>query len=213
MISIQVDEKSVALVRREMEQYAKKKGTTMADLIDELAGHCGAQLARRVQPFGLSVAKMKKFQQSIGAQVARAVKNANITPGGGSADQAHNSRRNAKGQVPKGLPTGGQFKRRPIEISEREALAEKKKKAAGALKGAWLDAGRKSWPGLKVAKFFSPLMNNGGAIKRGRGWDHHVELTNTLNYGSKQMSDKDIKLALSQAYRGFMYFKIRSEFL
>jgi hypothetical protein len=145
--------------------------------------------------------KGSKFENSIGAQVARAVKNANITPGYGSAEQAHESRRNAKGQVPKGLQTGGKFKRSPIAISEREELARKKKLRAGQAKGAWVEASNKI-DGKKmsgVAQWISrhDAGGYGDATKAGSGLKYTIELINRTSYIKKIQSGKAIAQAVA----------------
>jgi hypothetical protein len=202
-ISINIDRRSSREVERQLLEYARRKGSDMEGAIDELAGDCAKQLASRLQPYGLAVGKMKKFQRSIIAQANRALKNANLSPSQITPAAAHEMRRNSKGQVPRGLNTSGQFKRRPISVADRLAYAERKSEAAGAAKGAWLEAGRRAYPKLKVAKFFTKLRKGGLATKSGQKMKRQVELTNSLDYIRAIMSDNDVQVALSRAYRGF----------
>lgn len=202
-VSIDIDRRSSREVERQIVEYARRKGRDMESAIDELAGDCAKQLASRLQPYGLTVGKMKNFQWSIIAQANRAVKNANLSPSEVGPAAAHEIRRNSKGRVPKDLLTVGQFQRRPISVGDRLSYAERKSKAAGSAKGAWLEAGRRAYPKLKVAKFFARLRIGGHAIKSGRGMDRSIELTNSLDYIRAIMSDSDVSVALARAYRGF----------
>jgi hypothetical protein len=202
-ILIDIDRRSSLDVERQLLEYARRKGSDMEGAIDELAGDCAKQLAIRLQPYGLAVSKMKKFQRSIIAQVNRALQNANLSPSQITPAAAHEMRRNSKGQVPRGLITTGQFQRRPISVADRLAYAERKSKAAGTAKGAWLEAGRRAYPKLKVAKFFARLKKGGHATVSGRGMKREIELTNSLDYIRAIMSDYDVQVALSRAYRGF----------
>lgn len=202
-ISFDLDQASRRQVERQIIEYARKKGTDMEGAIDELAGRCATQLASRIQPYGLTVSKMKKFQRSIIAQANRAIKNANLSPGSQGPSAAHESRRNRRGRVSRDLQTRGKFQRDPISIADRLQYAEQKSKAAGSAKGAWLEAGRRAYSKIKIAKFFRGLSTGGLALKSGRGMKRVVELTNSLGYIRSVMSDNDIKVALNRAYRGF----------
>lgn len=199
---MKLDEQSFAKFKRNLDLYSKKKGQLVEGSIDELAGHAGKALAGRIQPFGLSARKMKKFEQSVKAQVHRSLKNANIEGGSQSAAEAHRSRRDGRGQVPKGMRTHGQYNRSPISKFDRFRRAEIKADNVGTAKGAWLDAARKSWKGVRFAKYFNSKLANGSVSKRGRGMKRQVTLTNNLPYIQKIMKKSDITRSVQQAFKG-----------
>ena len=202
MITVELDRASKEQLKRDIERYAKKKGAIIEDSIDELAGHIGKALASKVQPFGLKVAKMKKFEKSIEKQVHRAIKAANVAGGSQSAASAHSSRRNNKGAVPRGLNVSGQYKRKPISTEDRFRLADLKASKAGMAKGSLLDAARKAWGGVKFPKYFNSKLNNGQAVKTGSGFKREVTLISTLGYIRKVVTDSQIRAAIKQGYKG-----------
>ena len=210
MITVELDKASKAKFKRDLERYAKKTGAIIEDSIGEVAGHIGKALAGKVQPFGLKVGKMKKFEVSIMSQVHRAIKAANVAGGSQSARQAHSSRRDNHGAVPRGLNVSGQYHRKPISQSERFLLAEKMAHRAGMAKGSLLDAARKAWGGVRFPKYFNSKLNNGQAVKTGAGFKHTVTLISTLGYIRKVITDSQIRAAIAQGYRG-MDRKIQKE--
>jgi hypothetical protein len=136
------------------------------------------------------------------------VRNANISGGSESAASAHATRRNSKGVVPKGLQTGGQFKRAPISISDKNRQITKKMNRAGMAKAAWLDASRKSSKSLKIAKFFWGKLKNGSVNRVKSGLKREVWITNSVPYINALTKPSDIKVATDRAYKA-MYLKMK----
>jgi len=197
MIRIEIDGNGF---KRAIKRYADKKHASGESVIMELAAECSKGLASRVQPWGLKVAKMKKFQGSIRKQASRAVKNANVVGNAATAAQAHSSRRNNQGQVPTGLRTQGQYKQKPISIQDRIDHGNRKAKVAGAAKGGWLDCARKCFQRVKFPAFFRQLLNHGSFRKTGKGLNTTVFITNELDYIQKTMKPIDVATGVKQGY-------------
>jgi len=209
MIKLEIDRQSAAAFKRELDAYQKKKGVVAKDAIRELAGEVALGLASRVQPWGMSVAKQRKFALSIAKQVGRAVKNANISQGSDDARSAHKKRRNTKGQVPKELNTAGQYKRQPISKQERDQLARRKMSSSGQAKASWAGAGLKAFPSLKVAGFFKRLVKACSATVSGNGMNTTVVISNELDYIERTMPQSAIQSGIQIGYRK-MFRKLKN---
>jgi len=203
MISATITPKAAGLFKRQIAEYERKIGKTERDAMIDLGKLSSKELAIRVQPFGVSAKVGKKFEASIQAQVHRAIKNANISGGSQNASQAHQSRRNSRGQVSRALTTGGQFRRSPIELADRFELAKQKSLNAGLSKGAWIDAGE-SLDGKKISgipKWIRRHVKNGTSKIDQTASGIVIYLTNQITFIVSAMSDSDINKALTTAYR------------
>ncbi len=203
MISATITPKAAALFKRQIAQYERKIGKSERDAMIELGKLSSKELAIRVQPFGVSAKVGKKFEGSIRKQVHRSIKNANIHSGTQNASDAHQARRNSRGQVSGRLPTKGQFKRTPIDLDDRFELAKKKALNAGLSKGAWIDAGE-SLDGKKISgisKWIKRHIKNGSSQIQSARSGFVIYLTNSISFISSVMPDSDISKALNTAYR------------
>jgi len=209
MIKLEIDRQSAAAFKRELDRYERKKGVVAKDAIRELAGEVALGLASRVQPWGMSVAKQRKFSLSIAKQVHRALKNSNVTQGGEDARTAHSKRRDRKGQVPKDLRTNGRIKNDPILKSERVQLAQRKMKASGQAKASWAGAGLKAFSTLKVPAFFRKMIKACSATVSGSGMNTSVVISNDLNYIERTMPQSAIQSGIQIGYRK-MFRKLKN---
>ena len=203
MISARITPKSAALFKRQIAEYERRIGNTEREIMIDLGKVSSKELAIKVQPFGISAKVGKAFEGSIRKQVHRSIKNANIYGGSQNAAEAHQSRRNRKGQRSNKLPTEGQFKRTPIDLSDRFDLAKKKALNAGLSKGAWIDAGE-SLDGKKIAglpKWIKRHLKNGSSQIDETKSGFVIYLTNRITFIAASMKDSDIKIALATAYR------------
>jgi hypothetical protein len=203
MISATITPSSAANFKKAIADYERQIGASKRDIMIDLAKISSKELAIRVQPFGISAKVGSRFEGSIRKQVHRSIKNANIYGGSQNAVEAHQSRRNAKGQISSRLPTQGQYKRTPIDLSDRFELAKKKSLNAGLSKGAWIDAGQ-SLDGKKISgvpKWIKRHIKNGSSqIEKVRS-GFVIYLTNSISFISSAMPSSDITIALNTAYR------------
>jgi len=138
-ISVEIDQQSKAAAKKLLSDYARFTGNGIETGVKEIAVATAKRLAHKIQPFGFN--KIEKFEKSIQSQVKRAVQNANVQGATGSIEQAHASRRNTKGQVPKSLRTQAQYKGKPFDPQLRARLQEQKAKNAGLAKASFVEAG------------------------------------------------------------------------
>jgi hypothetical protein len=183
--TVEIDKESMRKMKSVLESFVKLSGKSVEEGIEMISVSAAKRLARNVQRFGLTDKGGSEFQNSIGGQVIKAVKNANVMGIQGNAEQVHKKARRF-GRVPKNLVTEGRFQRSPIPIAEREELARKKKALAGRAKGAWIEAGNQA-TGKAITRIpaWVNRHKNGGygsAIKTGVGLDHKITLTNRTPY-------------------------------
>jgi hypothetical protein len=202
MTKIELDPQSVRVFRIRLAEYSKGTGKTIQQSMDMLGKSCAKELAVMVQPYGISAKHGAAFQASIGKQVARAVRAANVAGTPGSADLVHQNVR-TKGQVPRGLKTQGQFNRKPITLEDKNQLVNEKQAKAGKAKGAWIAAGE-AIDGKKmqgIAKWIRRhAMRNGIAKIKSEGMGSVIYLTNSLSYIDKIQPKSVIDTALKRGY-------------
>lgn len=202
MISATITPKAAANFKRLVDEYQLKVGKTERELMIDLAKSQARALASKIQPYGLSAKLGKKFEMSIQKQVFRAVLASNIAGGSETAEQAHQNRRNEKGQVRTGYAVKGQFKRAPIEQSSVIALVRKKMKNAGLAKAAWI-AAAETIDGKKLSgipKWLREDAKRGSSRVSQEKSSTVIFLKNPITYISALLSDTDVNKALSTAY-------------
>jgi hypothetical protein len=211
MIRISIDRSSMAATRRLIREYERKVGREAGDSVIAIAREASRQAAQKCPPFGLTQKTGDKFQKSIAKQVARAVRNAEVTGQQGAAAAIHASKRDSKGRVPKGLKTDGNLRRAPVAVRDRESHIDKKQANAGMVKGAWIHAGhllgRVTSPiaGRRraiVGRWILRHMSNGKAEINRRGINTVVTLTNTIRWASKVQTQSMLKSAVNAAFKG-----------
>lgn len=211
MISFSLDRASVRETKRIIREYERKVGQTADESLVDIGREAARQAAQKCPPFGLSDKIGEKFKKSIAKQVNRAVKNANVTGKAGDAAKVHANARDNKGQVPRGLRDEGQFKRKPIEVGDKERVIDKRQEAAGSVKGAWIHAGtllgRKtaSVVGRKrqaVGRWIMRHLKRGQATIDRLGMNTTITLTNTVAWVHKLQSEAMINAAVRAAFKG-----------
>lgn len=210
MIRFSLDPASVRETKRIIREYEQKVGQSAADSVIDIGREAARQAAQKCPPFGLSENIGNRFKQSIAKQVQRAVSHANVTGKQGDAARVHAGARDRKGQVPKGIRTEGQFKRNPVEVSDKERLIDQKQAAAGIVKGAWIHAGTmlgrkaESIIGRKrvaVGRWILRHLKRGKASISKMGINTEVALTNTVAWVRNLQSDSMLNSAVNAAFR------------
>ena len=207
--TVEIDKKSQRQAERILEDFAKRAGIHVDDVINGMARSSAKNMAISVQPFGLKATTGKKFAGSIAKQVSRAIRNANVTGRGGSAEDVHKSVRDSRGRVSRDLETSGQYKRKPVDFSERDALIKKQIGKSGRAKGAWIEAGDKV-TGKKTTGVASWISRHrkegyGDARKSGDGINYAVEISNKTPYIRKfqpqEMIDQSVEKGVASEMR------------
>jgi hypothetical protein len=212
MIRLSIDQGDLRRFRQRLQDFVEEAGRTESEAIQLLAKACGKELAITVPPFGLSAAVGKKFQASIAKQVNRAINAGNVAGTPGIAAAVHASKRNSKGQVPRGLKDRGQFKRDPISVREKEDLIDRKQNAAGVAKGAWIAAAEKL-NGKKISGVGKWVRRhadkNGKASIKVASGGTEVSLTNEVPFMQGLQKQSYIDTALKRGYmRSFRHMTI-----
>lgn len=204
MITAQIDRISLGDFRKYVERYKARIGKTEEDIIRELSKAAAKELAIKIQPFGITSQVGKKFEKSIGKQVWRAVKNAQVTGGVPNIEAAHRTRRTSNGQVRMHLKTKGQMRQSPFYAQDVTAYAITQAKKAGAMKGAWIAAGEAAGGGKisGVAKWVRRHANNNGSatVSLSRSGTS-AYLHNSIGYISRAQVQNYVNTALRIAYR------------
>lgn len=212
MIKVSVDPASIKRFQHRMQDFVEEAGKTTKEAMELLAKACAKELAITVPPFGLSAKIGAQFEKSIAKQINRAISAGNVSGKSGDAAQIHESYRNAKGQVPKGLKDRGQYKREPIAVREKQDLILRKQKSAGIAKGAWIAAGEKL-NGKKITGVGRWVrrhaQQNGSASVIARGVGADVVLTNQVQFISNLHKSEYVEKALKRGYqRNFKHMTI-----
>ena len=179
---------------------------------------CAKELARKVQPWGLSQAVGIKFMTSIEIQIRKAARYALQRGIEGDLKSVHQRLRNRRGAVT--VQPSAEFdpKRKPFGKWEAPKLIDNKLPKAGRAKAGWIAAGESiSSPLLKTARGITRKIKGvpdwvrrhakssfGSSIFRNNGrLSSTVYLTNNVNYAySKNNSNRgDVSTALSDGYK------------
>jgi hypothetical protein len=207
-VKMKLDDESVKKFTRTLETFTKQTGKSFEDGIDMLAVSTGKRLISTVKPYGLNKQVGDKYMLSIAKQVNRAIRHGNVEGQQGSASEIHSRNRNKRGQVSKGLNVDGQFKRKPVEISDRESQIDRKQAMAGIAKGAWYEAVNKvsDKKVTGVATWITKHDNKGNGIceKIGNGLKRRITLTNKVPYIRNIQSDSEIEKSIKTGYNNFL---------
>jgi hypothetical protein len=153
MIQVRISPAQRRRLEGEMKQFAKRAGVAVGETVAIIGSSVAKELARKVQPFGLSEEVGEKFMKSIMAQVHRSVRWAIFKGTEGTVSQVHGMYRNSRGAVIVRPPRQFQPKRKTldwIDVDEHLAL---KQQNAGIAKAGWIAAGENiDSPLLRTAK-------------------------------------------------------------
>tara|TARA_R110000868_G_scaffold106895_1_gene292803 strand:+ start:914 stop:1618 length:705 start_codon:yes stop_codon:yes gene_type:complete len=200
-----------------LEEFAMRTGKSVEDGIDEIAMSAGRELAKKVQPYGLTDTQGNKFIGNIGKQIDYAWMAVNLgaAPATGDMRAAHYAMRMAGGRkgrgkypFPKIKKERGQRWLNLISVSEKEAYKRKQQAKAGQAKGAWVSATNKigSTKLSGIAAWISrhDKSGYGTAKKTGEGLKYKVSMENTTPYLSSIQSNKKIAQAIAYGLKNGM---------
>ena len=218
MIRISISPKQRRILDSEMKEFAKRAGVAVGEVVAIVGQSCAKELARKVQPWGLSQAVGLKFMESIEIQIRKAARYALQRGIEGDLKSVHQRLRNRRGAVT--VQPSAEFdpKRKPFGKWEVPKLIDNKLPKAGRAKAGWIAAGESiSSPLLKTARGITRKIKGvpdwvrrhakssfGSSIFRNNGrLSSTVYLTNNVNYAySKNNSNRgDVSTALSDGYK------------
>jgi hypothetical protein len=153
MIRVNISPAQRRKLESELNQFAKKAGVAVGETVAIIGGSVAKELARKVQPFGLTQKTGTAFELSIVKQVNKAARWATLKGTEGTIDVVHQQYRNRRGAVTVKPPREFQPKRKVFDRQEVDTYAEKKKSNAGMAKAGWIAAGESiDSPLLRTAK-------------------------------------------------------------
>jgi hypothetical protein len=153
MIQVRISPAQRRRLEGEMKQFAKRAGVAVGETVAIIGSSVAKELARKVQPFGLSEEVGEKFMESIAIQVYKATRWATLKGTQGTTGEVHQMYRNDRGAVVVDPPKQFQPKRKPFERSFVDRLTRAKQKNAGIAKAGWIAAGESiDSPLLRTAK-------------------------------------------------------------
>lgn len=218
MIRISISPKQRRILDAEMKEFAKRAGVAVGEVVAIVGQSCAKELARKVQPWGLSQAVGLKFMESIEIQIRKAARYALQRGIEGDLKSVHQRLRNRRGAVTVQPSKEFDPKRKPFGKWEVPKLIDNKLPKAGRAKAGWIAAGESiSSPLLKTARGITRKIKGvpdwvrrhakssfGSSIFRNNGrLSSTVYLTNNVNYAySKNNSNRgDVSTALSDGYK------------
>jgi len=201
-----------------MKAFAKRSGVAVGEVVAIVGQSCARELARKVQPWGLSQAVGLEFMESIEIQIRKAAKYAMQRGIEGDLKTVHQRLRNRRGAVTVQPSAEFEPKRKPFAKWEVPKLIDNKLPKAGRAKAGWIAAGESiTSPLLKTARGISRKIKGvpdwvrrhvkssvGTSIFRNNGkLSSTVYLTNNINYAySKNNTNRgDVSTALSDGYK------------
>jgi hypothetical protein len=153
MIQVRISPAQRRKLESELNHFAKKAGVAVGETVAIIGGSVAKELARKVQPFGLTQKTGTAFELSIVKQVNKAARYAVYKGTQGDISQVHSQYRNRRGAVVVRPPRQFQPERKVFDRQEVDAYAEKKKSNAGIAKAGWIAAGESiDSPLLKTTK-------------------------------------------------------------
>jgi hypothetical protein len=197
MIQVRISPAQRRKLESELKDFAKKSGVAVGETVAIIGTSVAKELARKVQPFGLTNATGKKYELSIVKQVNKAARWATFKGTQGTIDQVHEQYRNRRGAVTVRPPRQFQPARKVFDRQEVNTYAEKKAMNAGIAKAGWVAAGESiDSPLLRNARgklgkikgvgkwIRRHVKNNKGSSRfvRKRGLNSTVYLTNKVDY-------------------------------
>lgn len=141
MIQVRISPAQRRKLESELKQFAAKAQVAVGETVAIIGTSVAKELARKVQPFGLTQSVGEKFMGSIMAQVHRAVRWAVFKGTEGTAAQVHTMYRNSRGAVTVRPPHQFQPKRKPLDWVDVDEQIALKQANAGIAKAGWIQAG------------------------------------------------------------------------
>lgn len=218
MIEVRISPAQRRKLENELKTFAKKSGVAVAETVAILGQSVAKELARKVQPWGLSKKQGDKFELNILKQVSKAARYATYKGAPGDVSDVHARYRNKNGAVTVRAPEKIQPKRTPFVRPEVLTEAKKKQANAGMAKAGWIAAGESiDSPLLKTAKGISKRIkgiapwirrhvnsNKGSSqfVRKG-GLNSTIYLTNKVDYAySKAGANmRSVQGAIADGYK------------
>jgi hypothetical protein len=176
MISYYISPKSKRELEKTLKDFANKSKIGVAETIAVIGSNVAKELARGVQPFGLTSGVGAKFSVGVIKQIRKAARHSEKTGYEGGIEQVHTKYRNSQGAVMVYHPPKFQPKRKKIDKADISSQARKKVKEIGKGKAGWIASGESiDSPLLKTKK---------GKFKRIKGVSYWIRRHVTSSVGS-----------------------------
>jgi hypothetical protein len=153
MIQVRISPAQRRKLESELKQFAAKAQVAVGETVAIIGTSVAKELARKVQPFGLTQKTGDVFELSILKQVNKAARYATFKGTQGDIAQVHQQYRNNRGAVTVRPPRQFQPERKPFDRQEVDDHVKKKQANAGIAKAGWITAGESiDSPLLKTSK-------------------------------------------------------------
>lgn len=218
MIEVRISPAQRRKLENELKTFAKKSGVAVAETVAIIGQSVAKELARKVQPWGLSKKQGDRFELNILKQVSKAARYATYKGAPGDVSDVHARYRNRNGVVTVRAPEKIQPKRTPFVRPEVLTEAKKKQANAGMAKAGWIAAGESiDSPLLKSTKGVSKRIkgisswirrhvnsNKGSSLfVRKGGLNSTIYLTNKVDYAYSKAgtNGRAVQGAISDGYK------------
>lgn len=141
MISYHISARSRKELEKTLKEFASKSQIGVAETVAVIGSNVAKELARGVQPFGLTSGIGAKFSVNVIKQIRKAARHSEMTGYEGNIDQVHLKYRNKQGAVMVYHPPKFQPKRKKIDKADVSSQARKKVKEIGKGKAGWIASG------------------------------------------------------------------------
>jgi hypothetical protein len=141
MIQVRISPAQRRKLEADLKVFADKSKVAVAETVAIIGTSVAKELARKVQPYGLTKKSGDSFELSIQKQVNKAARYATFKGTEGSIEQVHTQYRNQRGAVTVKPPRQFQPARPTFKRDELDPYIDKKKANAGIAKAGWIAAG------------------------------------------------------------------------
>lgn len=186
MIDVKISKRQAAKLEADLKAFAARAQIGVAETVAIIGSSVAKELARKVQPFGLSNKVGKKYMESIAKQAHRAARYAEFKGIEGDVKDVHRQIRsqNQKFQVLVSPPAKFQPKRKPFDRQELKQYVDSQMAKAGLAKAGWIQAGE---------SIESPLLRTSkGKIRQIKGVPAWVRRHVNARSGSSKMVKRQL---------------------
>jgi hypothetical protein len=143
MIEVKISKRQAAKLESELKAFAARAQISVAETVAIIGGSVAKELARKVQPFGLSNDVGEQYMKSIAKQTHKAARYAQFKGIQGDIKSIHRQLRsqNKKYQVLVRPPARFQPKRKAFDHEELREYVDMQMAKAGLAKAGWIQAG------------------------------------------------------------------------
>jgi hypothetical protein len=141
MIQVRISPAQRRKLESELKRFASKAQVAVGETVAIIGTSVAKELARKVQPFGLTQKTGSAFELSILKQVNKAARWATYKGTQGDIAQVHAQYRNQRGAVTVRPPRQFPPSRKPFDRQEVDSHVAKKQSNAGIAKAGWIQAG------------------------------------------------------------------------